>query len=146
MFHASIKQRLQINLTEQKTLRTPTRRICTIQCEDCILQESALYSLQKTRVNIIIGDHFKQRESQKRIRILRLRMKTKNCLHLFCVALDNFLILLYANFKNAKQKNYFFQPNMWLINILEKVLDTGVIFNTGEAVIKKLWQIPWYNS
>ncbi|KAH0817234.1 hypothetical protein GEV33_005557 [Tenebrio molitor] len=53
MLHASIKQRLQTNLTEQKILRTPTMRICTIQREDCILQESALYSLQKRKVNII---------------------------------------------------------------------------------------------
>ncbi|KAH0812985.1 hypothetical protein GEV33_009806 [Tenebrio molitor] len=53
MLHASIKQRLQTNLTEQKTLWTPTRRICTIQHEDYILQESALHSLQKRRVNII---------------------------------------------------------------------------------------------
>ncbi|KAH0818598.1 hypothetical protein GEV33_004193 [Tenebrio molitor] len=49
MLHASIKQRLQTNLTEQKTLWTPTRRICTIQHEDYILQESALHSLQKRR-------------------------------------------------------------------------------------------------
>ncbi|KAJ3631638.1 hypothetical protein MTP99_012757 [Tenebrio molitor] len=55
MLHASIKQRLQTNLTEQKTLWTPTRRICTIQHED-ILQESALHSLQKRRVNIIYRD------------------------------------------------------------------------------------------
>jgi hypothetical protein len=53
MLHASIEQRLQTNLTEQKTLRTPTRRICTIQHEDYILQESALHSLQKRRVNKI---------------------------------------------------------------------------------------------
>jgi hypothetical protein len=53
MLHASIEQRLQTNLTEQKTLRTLTRRICTIQHEDYILQESALHSLQKRRVNII---------------------------------------------------------------------------------------------
>ncbi|KAH0819048.1 hypothetical protein GEV33_003743 [Tenebrio molitor] len=53
MLHASIKQRLQTNLTEKKTLWTPTRRICTIQHEDYILQESALHSLQKRRVNII---------------------------------------------------------------------------------------------
>ncbi|KAH0819767.1 hypothetical protein GEV33_003024 [Tenebrio molitor] len=56
MLHASIKQRLQTNLTEQKTLWTPTRRICTIQHEDYILQESALHSLQKRRVNIIYRD------------------------------------------------------------------------------------------
>ncbi|KAH0815220.1 hypothetical protein GEV33_007571 [Tenebrio molitor] len=49
MLHASIEQRLQTNLTEQKTLRTPTRRICTIQHEDYILQEFALHSLQERR-------------------------------------------------------------------------------------------------
>ncbi|KAJ3617975.1 hypothetical protein MTP99_006013 [Tenebrio molitor] len=59
MFHASIKQRLQTNLTEQKTLWTPTRRICTIQHEDYILQESALHSLQKRRVNIIYRRPYK---------------------------------------------------------------------------------------
>jgi hypothetical protein len=60
MLHASIKQRLQINLTEQKTLRTPTRWIRTIQGKDCILQESALYSLQKRRVNIIYRRLYKR--------------------------------------------------------------------------------------
>jgi diphthamide synthase subunit DPH2 len=59
MFHASIEQRLQTNLTEQKTLWTPTRRICTIQHEDYILQESALHSLQKRRVNIIYRRPYK---------------------------------------------------------------------------------------
>ncbi|KAJ3629771.1 hypothetical protein MTP99_014140 [Tenebrio molitor] len=59
MLHASIEQRLQTNLTEHKTLRTPTRRICTIQHEDYILQESALHSLQKRRVNIIYRRPYK---------------------------------------------------------------------------------------
>jgi hypothetical protein len=58
MLHASIEQRLQTNLTEQKTLRT--RRICTIQHEDYILQESALHSLQKRRVNIIYRRPYKR--------------------------------------------------------------------------------------
>ncbi|KAH0819337.1 hypothetical protein GEV33_003454 [Tenebrio molitor] len=57
MLHAPIKQRLQTNLTEQKTLRTPTS---TIQRKDCILQESALYSLQKRRVNIIYRRPYKR--------------------------------------------------------------------------------------
>jgi hypothetical protein len=57
MLHASIEQRLQTNLTEQKTLWT--RRICTIQHEDYILQESALHSLQKRRVNIIYRRPYK---------------------------------------------------------------------------------------
>ncbi|KAJ3615618.1 hypothetical protein MTP99_007029, partial [Tenebrio molitor] len=43
----------------QKTLRTPTRRICTIQNEDYILQESALHSLQKRRVDIIYRRPYK---------------------------------------------------------------------------------------
>jgi hypothetical protein len=59
MLHASIEQRLQTNLTEQKTLRTPTRRIYTIQHEDYILQESALHSPQKRRVNIIYRRPYK---------------------------------------------------------------------------------------